>query len=85
MAIYIGVIKAGKNAGKPVASFKFKNKYEFYLYCNEINMMRDTQVKRSMNIDDLCDTICDVGFGGIGSRYYKRISYKEGRRIQDNY
>ena len=72
MTIYIGCIKAGLNNGRPDCAERWHNKLEFYLYCNEVLMMHDTPVNRSMTIAQLCDAIQDVGFGGIGSRYYRR-------------
>lgn len=74
MAIYIGCIKAGLNAGQPDSAERWHDRREFYLYCYELMAMRDAPVRASMTIAELCDAIQDVGFGGIGSRWYRRIS-----------
>ena len=77
MVIYIGCIKAGLNGGKPDSACRFASRREFALYCRELMAMRDTRVALSMTVDQLCDAIYDCGFGGIGSRWYRRISRQE--------
>lgn len=73
MTIYIGKVFNGQNGNMPVDAYRFANKYEFYLYCNELTAMRDSQVNKSMNIEQLCEAIHDLG-SGIGIKYYMRIN-----------
>lgn len=81
MTIYIGCIQAGINGGKPTSACSWKNRHEFFLYCYEILSMRDTKVTASMSIECLCDAIQDVGFGGVGSRWYRRMHRPDAVKI----
>lgn len=70
--IYIACYNAGQAGPSTIAAFN--DKIDFYYYCDRLLEMRDTKVNRSMTIDQLCDSISDIGFGRIGSRYYRRIN-----------
>ena len=74
MALYIGCIQSGLNGDQPTSACRWDSKLEFYYYCNEILAMSDGLVNRSMTVDQLCEAIYDVGFGGIGSRSYRRVA-----------
>ena len=73
MAFYIGTYINGRGLS---SAMRFENKRAFWLYCDEVNTCRDTTVRASMTITELCETIEDKG-PGFGSRYYRRISEKE--------